>query len=107
LKPTKGSNSNISVDNKFSTDYLINKLIDVEKRLTFKEYKQSNHKKKINLIMDDLYERNLEPKDVEEEFESKFKEVVDEPEVSTLSVESAPLSKISSMFQLPPQIRMF
>jgi hypothetical protein len=60
LKPIKRSIS-ISVDNKLSIDYLINKLIDVEKRLAFSEYKQSTDKKKINKIMDDLYEPSVEP----------------------------------------------
>jgi hypothetical protein len=64
-------------------------LIDVEKRLTFNEYKRGKDKKKVRKIMDDIYEENVAEPDsttlqtedpIPNEIENKLKEIVENPE---------------------------
>jgi hypothetical protein len=47
LNPRKNKSS-INIENKVSSEYFINKLINIEKRLAFNENKQDKNKKKIN-----------------------------------------------------------
>jgi uncharacterized pyridoxamine 5'-phosphate oxidase family protein len=47
LNPRKNKSS-VNIEDKVSSEYLINKLIDIEKRLAFKENKHHKNKKKIN-----------------------------------------------------------
>jgi hypothetical protein len=57
LNPRKNKSS-INIEDKVSSECLINKLIDIEKRLAFNENKQHKNKKKINKIVSDIYEDN-------------------------------------------------
>jgi hypothetical protein len=56
LNPQKANK--ISAIDKISFEFLVNKLIEVEKRRGFNEYKQRKHKKKINRVKDDMHDSN-------------------------------------------------
>jgi hypothetical protein len=55
LKPIKRKNGLI-IEDKVSQDYIVDKIIDIEKRIAFYENKQHKNKKKINRIIEDIYE---------------------------------------------------
>jgi ArsR family metal-binding transcriptional regulator len=81
LNPRK-KKSSINIEDKVSSEYLINKLIDIEKRLAFNENKQHKNKKKINKIVSDIYEENeVEINNVNDEtksIENKLKDIVND-----------------------------
>jgi hypothetical protein len=98
-------NTGIAIDDKVSSDYLINKLIDIEKRLAFNENKKHKKKKKINKIFSDIYEYNIEDKsksndtkleiedksksnDTKLDFEDKLKDIIEEQNDESQSQEN-------------------
>jgi hypothetical protein len=79
LNPRKNK-SNVNIEDKVSSEYLINKLIDIDKRLAFNENKQHKNKKKINKIVSDIYEDNEADnitEDTTKNIENKLKDIVD------------------------------
>jgi hypothetical protein len=42
------------IEDKVSQDYIVDKIIDIEKRIAFYENKQHKNKKKINKIIEDI-----------------------------------------------------
>jgi hypothetical protein len=52
----KSMDNSFRIDNKLSLDYIVNKYVDIEKRLALNIYKRNKDKKKIKRITDDLYE---------------------------------------------------
>jgi hypothetical protein len=103
MKPT--AKDEISIDNKFTAHYLIDTLLNFQKRFVSNEYKQRKYKKKFSKLMDDLcepnVETNIEPNVNEEiDIKSKLEEVIVEPTESQTK-------KQSNSFKLPPRIRKF
>ena len=49
------------VENKLSMDFIVNKYIDLEKRLALNEYKRNKDKKKIKRLTNDIYEEYETP----------------------------------------------
>jgi hypothetical protein len=60
LKAMKRVNDEISIDKKLTANYLINTLLNFQKRSATKEYKQREDKKKISKLMNDLCEPSVE-----------------------------------------------
>jgi hypothetical protein len=52
----KSQKNSFCIDNIMSLDFIVNKYIDIEKRLALSEYKRNKDKKKIKRITNDLYE---------------------------------------------------
>jgi hypothetical protein len=68
-------------------DLIVNKYIDIEKRLALSEYNRNKDKKKINRITNDLYETDeyeyktqtidkQQPVITDDDFESKLKDII-------------------------------
>ncbi|GMO19922.1 MAG: hypothetical protein Ta2E_11040 [Mycoplasmoidaceae bacterium] len=60
IKPKRNINANISIDDKVSSNYLIDKQIDIEKRLGFNENKLQKTKKNVKKIVSDFYDEPAE-----------------------------------------------
>jgi hypothetical protein len=74
MKPTV--KDEISIDNKLTTNYFIDTLLNFQKRFVTNEYKQRKYKKKVSKLMDELYEPSVEPNiepNVNEEVDIKSK----------------------------------
>jgi hypothetical protein len=69
--------SSINIEDKVSSEYLINKFIDIEKRLAFNKNKQHKNKKKINKIVSDIYEEDNITDDAKN-IENKLKDIVND-----------------------------
>jgi hypothetical protein len=54
----KSQENSFDIENKLSLDFIVNKYVDMEKRLTLSEYKRNKDKKKIKRITNDLYEED-------------------------------------------------
>jgi hypothetical protein len=52
----KGQENSLSIENKLPLYFIVNKYVDIKKRLALSEYKRNKDKKKINRITNDLYE---------------------------------------------------
>jgi hypothetical protein len=72
-------------------DFIVNKYVDLEKRLIISEYKMNKDKKKIKRITNDLYEEDntidkqdkpIETQDkpiiIDDDFENKVKGIIDD-----------------------------
>jgi hypothetical protein len=74
-------------------DFIVNKYVDLEKRLMLSEYKMNKDKKKIKRITNDLYEecegtpeskilqQQTKPVITDDNFESKLKGIIEEPDL--------------------------
>jgi hypothetical protein len=87
----KSMENSFGIENKLLLNFIVNKYIDIEKRLTLSEYKRNKDKKKIKRITNDLYEtdeyenKNPQPIDKQDQtqptddnFESKLKSIIDD-----------------------------
>jgi hypothetical protein len=52
----KSMENSFGIENKLWLDFIVNKSVDIEKRLELSEYKRNKDKKKIKRITNDLYE---------------------------------------------------
>jgi hypothetical protein len=52
----KRINNSYGIENKLSLDFIVNKYVDIEKRIALSEYKRNKDKKKIKRITNDQYE---------------------------------------------------
>jgi hypothetical protein len=52
----KSSYHSFDIQNKLYLDFIVNKYVDIEKRLALSEYKRNKDKRKIKRITNDLYE---------------------------------------------------
>jgi hypothetical protein len=50
--------NSFGIENKLSLDFIVNKYVDIEKRLALNEYKRNKDKHKIKRITNDLYEED-------------------------------------------------
>jgi hypothetical protein len=91
----KNMENRFGIENKLSLDFILNKNVDIEKRLSLSEYKKNKYKKKINKITNDLYEtedyedktidkqpidkhqNKVQPIIIDEDFESKLKGIIE------------------------------
>jgi hypothetical protein len=94
----KSQENSFGIENKLSLDYIVNKYVDIEKRLELSEYKRNKDKKKIKRITNDLYETEeyedktqtqvpsidkqdktqSQPVITDDNFESKLKSIIDD-----------------------------
>ena len=89
----KSKENSFGIENKLSMDFIVNKYIDMEKRLALSEYKRNKDKKKIKKITNDLYEeyedKNPQTQSIEttqtqpadNNFESKLKGIIGETDI--------------------------
>jgi hypothetical protein len=52
----KSQENSFGIENKLSLDFIVNKYVDIDKRLALSEYKRNKDKKKIKRLTNDLYE---------------------------------------------------
>jgi hypothetical protein len=52
----KSQDNSFGIENKLPLDFIVNKYVDIKKRLALSEYKRNKDKKKINRRANDLYE---------------------------------------------------
>jgi hypothetical protein len=86
--------NSFDIENKLSLDFIVNKYVDIEKRLALSEYKRNKDKKKIKRITNDLYEEyedktpqeqqmenqqdKTQTQPVDDNFESKLKSIIED-----------------------------
>jgi hypothetical protein len=118
----KSIENSFGIDNKLSLDFIVNKYIDIEKRLILSEYKRNKDKKKIKRITNDLYEtedntsnntiNNTQDKPADENFENKLKGIIDEKNTEDKNTEDknteddkSDIQQIDTTFKLAPRKR--
>jgi hypothetical protein len=107
LKPTKRKNG-IIIEDKVSQDYIVDKIIDIEKRIAFYENKLHKNKKKIKKIIEDIYEddvnsnnksNNTENNKIDKtnnNIEDKLKDIVEEDNQISTTTSISQISKFKS-----------
>jgi hypothetical protein len=63
--------NSFGIENKLSLNFVVTKYVDLEKRLALSEYKLNKDKKKINRIINDLYEEYETPQTTESKQQPK------------------------------------
>jgi hypothetical protein len=92
----KSMENSFGIENKLASDFIVNKYVDIEKRLALSEYKRNKDKKKIKRITNDLYEeyedkilqtqvvdkKQTKSKPIDDvDFENKLKRIIEEPDI--------------------------
>jgi hypothetical protein len=112
----KSKENSFGIENKLSMDFIVNKYIDMKKRLALSEYKRNKDKKKIKRITNDLYETedntinntqdNTQNKSVitDDNFECKLKSIIDD-NTDDNKQDKSDIQQYDTTFKLAPRKR--